>query len=132
MLELSTRVTYFYLDPVGFSADNEMNLQNRRLALRLFFEQDRRSLNPLIRLKVRDYGTPASIAFGRFRIVPHRRELRTISSRIYQLAGEIRTIAARRHTRAIARTVVAVSELLGRDIELGEILGLTAAHRLMA
>jgi hypothetical protein len=45
MLELSTRVTYFYVDPVGFSADNEMILQKRRLALRLFFEQDRRSLD---------------------------------------------------------------------------------------
>jgi hypothetical protein len=77
-------------------------------------------------------GAPASFAFVRFRIVPHRRELRTISSRIYLLAGEIRTIAARRHTPAIARTVVPVSEVLGRDIELEEIPGLTAAHRLMA
>jgi hypothetical protein len=40
MLELLTRVTYFYFDPVEFYADNQMNLQNGRLALRLFFEQD--------------------------------------------------------------------------------------------
>ena len=37
---ISTRVTYFYFDPVEFSADNEMNLQYGRLALRLFFEHD--------------------------------------------------------------------------------------------
>ena len=30
----------FYFDPVKFSADNEMNLQDGRLALRLFFEHD--------------------------------------------------------------------------------------------
>jgi hypothetical protein len=40
MLKLSARVTYFYFDPVKFSADNEMNLQNGQLTLRLFFEQD--------------------------------------------------------------------------------------------
>src|SRR5947209_10843765 len=156
--------------------------------------------------------TPASIEFGRFRLVPHRRELRadggpinlrgrtfdllmalveeqgavvskdelmqrvwpnriveesslpvqisalrnalgvdrnlirTISGRGYQFTGEIRTVAAIPDAPAVAKTAVpihaaprpptnlpeAVSELIGRDVEVEEILGLTAAHRLVA
>jgi hypothetical protein len=40
MLEFLTRVTYFDFDPVEFSTGNQINLQNGRLVLRLFFEQD--------------------------------------------------------------------------------------------
>jgi predicted ATPase/DNA-binding winged helix-turn-helix (wHTH) protein len=155
--------------------------------------------------------TPAIIDFGRFRVVPHRRELladgeplrlggrtfdvlmaliegqgavvskdaligrvwpnriveesslhvqisalrdalgadrnliRTISGRGYQFTGEISTVAASPHTQAVAGTAVQipaaahpstnltepVSELIGREIEFEEILGLTAAHRLV-
>ena len=71
--------------------------------------------------------------------------IRTISGRGYQFTGEIRTIAASPHTQAVAGTAVPVpaaprpptnlpepvSELIGRDVEFEEILGLTAAHRLV-
>jgi DNA-binding winged helix-turn-helix (wHTH) protein len=155
--------------------------------------------------------TPAIIEFGRFRLLPHRRELladgrpihlggrtfdvlmaliegqgavvskdalmervwpnriveesslhvqisalrnalgtdrgliRTISGRGYQFTGEIRTIAASPDTQAVARTPVPVpapprpptnlpepvSELIGREVEFEEILGLAATHRLV-
>jgi hypothetical protein len=74
---------------------------------------------------------PASIEFGCFRITPHRREPQRFSSRGYQFAGEIRMIAAMPHTWAVATSVVPVSELIGRDFEFEEIVGLIAAHRLM-
>jgi predicted ATPase/DNA-binding winged helix-turn-helix (wHTH) protein len=71
--------------------------------------------------------------------------IRTISGRGYQFTGEIRTLAASPDTQAVARTLVPVSapprpptnlpepvsELIGRDVEFKEILGLTAAHRLV-
>src|ERR1700720_4816731 len=74
-----------------------------------------------------------------------RELIRTISGRGYQFTGEIRTIAASPHARAVAKTAVPasapprlatnlpepVSELIGRDDEGEEILGLTAAHRLV-
>jgi predicted ATPase/DNA-binding winged helix-turn-helix (wHTH) protein len=155
--------------------------------------------------------TPASIAFGRFRLLPHRRELladrqpvklggrgfdvlitllegrgkvvsreelmrrvwpgrvveeanlhaqisalraalgaerelvRTVPGRGYQFAGEIRVLAASPDERDGAKFAPAqprpappptnlpepVSELIGRDDELGEILSLAAAHRLV-
>src|SRR5947209_402310 len=73
-----------------------------------------------------------------------RNLIRTISGRGYQFTGEIRTVAASPHAQAVAKTAVpihaaprpptnlpeAVSELIGRDVEVEEILGLTAAHRL--
>jgi|HubBroStandDraft_4_1064222.scaffolds.fasta_scaffold25435_4 hypothetical protein len=43
----------------------------------------------------------------------------------------MRTIAAMPHTWAVATTVVPVSELIRRDFEFEEIVGLIAAHRLM-
>src|SRR6266436_8110130 len=71
--------------------------------------------------------------------------IRTISGRGYQFTGEIRTVAARPDTQAVARTAVPVpaaprtptnvaepvSELIGRDVESEEVLGLAAAHRLV-
>jgi predicted ATPase/DNA-binding winged helix-turn-helix (wHTH) protein len=155
---------------------------------------------------------PAAIEFGRFRILPHRRELlaegrpaelggrafdvlmalieasgavvgtdalmnrvwpdrvveenslqaqiaalrrvfgvdrdliRTIAGRGYQFTGEIRTVLASPNAQAVAgmpqpaltsssrpptNLPEPVSELIGRDAELDEILGLTAAHRLV-
>src|SRR5580700_6375185 len=152
---------------------------------------------------------PAAIEFGRFRIVPHRREvlaegqplglggrafdvltalieasgavvstdvlmnrvwpdriveenslhaqiaalrrafgadrdlIRTVAGRGYQFTGEIRTVSARPNAQAIAgmpqpapsrpRTNLPepVSELIGRDAELDEILGLSTSHRLV-
>jgi predicted ATPase/DNA-binding winged helix-turn-helix (wHTH) protein len=74
-----------------------------------------------------------------------RNLIRTVSGRGYQFTGEIRTIAANPDTQAVARRVVLVSvpprpstnlaepvsELIGRDVEVDEVLGLTAAHRLV-
>src|SRR6267378_4582482 len=71
--------------------------------------------------------------------------IRTISGRGYQFTGEIRTIVASPDTQAGPGTAVPVpaaprpvtnvsepvSELIGRDVESEEILGLTAAHRLV-
>src|SRR6266446_2137681 len=71
--------------------------------------------------------------------------IRTISGRGYQFTGEILTVAARPDTQAVARTAVPVpaaprtptnvaepvSELIGRDVESEEVLGLAAAHRLV-
>src|SRR5207237_1927446 len=71
--------------------------------------------------------------------------IRTISGRGYQFTGEIRTVAASPDTQAFAGTAVqvpiapnpptnlteAVSELIGRDAEVEEVLGLAAAHRLV-
>src|SRR5438067_1721427 len=74
-----------------------------------------------------------------------RNLIRTISGRGYQFTGEIRTVAASPDTPAIANTAVQVpaatrpptnlaepvSELIGREVEFEEILGLAAAHRLV-
>src|SRR5438270_10141513 len=74
-----------------------------------------------------------------------RNLIRTVSGRGYQFTGEIRTIAASPDTQAVARRVVLisvpprpstnlaepVSELIGRELEVDEVLGLTAAHRLV-
>jgi len=71
--------------------------------------------------------------------------IRTISGRGYQFTGEIHTIAARPQARAVAATAASVSaaprppmnlaepvsELIGRDVESEEVLGLTGAHRLV-
>src|SRR6202011_1866346 len=71
-----------------------------------------------------------------------RNLVRTISGRGYQFTGEIRTVSARPDTQTGARTAVpvpaaprpqtnlpeAVSQLIGRDVESEEVLGLAAAH----
>jgi predicted ATPase/DNA-binding winged helix-turn-helix (wHTH) protein len=70
--------------------------------------------------------------------------IRTVSGRGYQFTGEIRTVTEGPHTQAVAGTAVRarapphptnlpapVSELIGRDAELEEILRLTATHRLV-
>src|SRR6202048_1064256 len=74
-----------------------------------------------------------------------RRLIRTISGRGYQFTGEIRTVPASPHAQAVAATAATVSaaprpptnlpepvsELIGRDVEVEEVLGLTATHRLV-
>jgi predicted ATPase/DNA-binding winged helix-turn-helix (wHTH) protein len=71
--------------------------------------------------------------------------IRTVSGRGYQFAGEIRTIsaladrekavgtpeAAPTPSRSSTNLPERVSELIGREIELAEILDLSAAHRLV-
>ena len=71
--------------------------------------------------------------------------IRTIAGRGYQFTGEIRTVLARPSVPATAGSVQPasmpsrpqtnlpepVSELIGRDVELGEILDLSASHRLV-
>jgi predicted ATPase/DNA-binding winged helix-turn-helix (wHTH) protein len=156
-------------------------------------------------------GTPAAIEFGRFRVLPHRREvlaegrpldvggrafdvlmvlieasgavvskhtlmnrvwpdriiednnlqhqisalrrafaadrdlIRTIAGRGYQFTGEIRTISTDLPVQPVTAAAVLippsagiptnlpepVSELIGRDVELNEILDLSASHRLV-
>jgi predicted ATPase/DNA-binding winged helix-turn-helix (wHTH) protein len=74
-----------------------------------------------------------------------RNLIRAVSGRGYQLTGEIRTVAVSPPSQAVAGTDVPVpasprlptnlpepvSELIGRDAEFEEVLGLTAAHRLV-
>src|SRR5712671_4343121 len=74
-----------------------------------------------------------------------RNLIRTVSGRGYQFTGEISTVAASPDTHAVAGTAVQapaplrpltnltepVSELIGRDVEFEEILGLSAAYRLV-
>jgi DNA-binding winged helix-turn-helix (wHTH) protein len=76
---------------------------------------------------------------------PDRDLIRTIAGRGYQFAGEIRTVPAPPHVSVTAGVALQaamprhaqtnlpepVSELIGRDAELGEILDLSAAHRLV-
>jgi predicted ATPase/DNA-binding winged helix-turn-helix (wHTH) protein len=71
--------------------------------------------------------------------------IRTVTGRGYQFTGEIRTVLSRPDAQITVRmpepTLTPsrpptnlpepVSELIGRDAELGEIVGLTASHRLI-
>src|ERR1700686_4896012 len=72
-----------------------------------------------------------------------RELIRTIAGRGYQFTGEIRTVSVRPDARAVAgmqqptpsrpptNLPEPVSELIGRDVELDEILDLGASHRLV-
>jgi predicted ATPase/DNA-binding winged helix-turn-helix (wHTH) protein len=75
---------------------------------------------------------------------PDRDVIRTVSGRGYQFIGEIRAVSERGHElgslgpvaaehRALPPTNVPqpVSELIGRDDELGEVVNLMGAHRLV-
>ena len=71
--------------------------------------------------------------------------IRTVSGRGYQFTGEIRTVSARPDAQAasglpqpppaasrpLTNLPEPISELIGRDVELNEILGLSASHRLV-
>src|SRR6202047_4565741 len=70
--------------------------------------------------------------------------IRTVAGRGYQFTGEIRTVSANPDVQRVATTAVSisasartptnlselVSELIGRDADLDEILDLSASHRL--
>src|SRR3984893_6599329 len=72
-----------------------------------------------------------------------RELIRTIAGRGYQFTGEIRTVSGRPDARAVAgmqqptpsrpptNLPEPVSELIGRDVELDEILDLSSSHRLV-
>ena len=67
--------------------------------------------------------------------------IRTVAGRGYQFIGEIRTVPATpdvhasagapRSAPALTNLPEPISELIGRDLELGEILDLSASHRLV-
>jgi predicted ATPase/DNA-binding winged helix-turn-helix (wHTH) protein len=94
---------------------------------------------------VEDNSLQAQISALRSALGPDRELIRTVAGRGYQFTGEIRILPANPDERAGAGVAAAepaaalpptnlpepVSELVGRDDELGEILNLTAAHRLV-
>jgi DNA-binding winged helix-turn-helix (wHTH) protein len=79
-------------------------------------------------------------AFG-----PERGLIRTVTGRGYQFTGEIRAVSARHDAQKTARMPEStltpsrpptnlpesISELIGREVELNEILDLSASHRLV-
>jgi DNA-binding winged helix-turn-helix (wHTH) protein len=94
---------------------------------------------------VEENNLQAQISALRRALGPDRDFIRTIAGRGYQFTGEIHTLSATRNPHATARMAQPastpsrpptnlpepVSELIGRDVELGEILELSAAHRLV-
>jgi predicted ATPase/DNA-binding winged helix-turn-helix (wHTH) protein len=94
---------------------------------------------------VEENNLQAQIAALRRALGADRDLIRTIAGRGYQFTGEIRMVSASPDPRPAAMTGVPiaasariptnlperVSELIGRDVELDEILDLTASHRLV-
>src|SRR5438874_2410196 len=94
---------------------------------------------------VEDNNLQAQVAALRRALAPDRDLIGTIAGRGYQFTGEIRMVSASPDPRPAAMTGVPiaasmriptnlperVSELIGRDVELDEILDLTASHRLV-
>src|SRR5271170_311924 len=91
---------------------------------------------------VEENSLAAQIAALRAAFGAQRELIRTVSGRGYQFTGEIRTASAGAEREVSAGVTAAdtlpptnlpgpVSELIGRDHELGEILSLAAAHRLV-
>src|SRR5271165_71765 len=88
----------------------------------------------------------AQISALRAALGAERGLIRTVSGRGYQFAGDIRPLSARQDERDETGAAAAaprsappatnlpqpVSELIGRDEELREILGLATAHRLVS
>jgi DNA-binding winged helix-turn-helix (wHTH) protein len=93
---------------------------------------------------IEDNSLAAQIAALRAALGAERALIRTVSGRGYQFTGEIRALAGSLE-QGVARTATAeptsvlpltnapkpVSELIGREEELGEILNLVATHRLV-
>src|SRR5882762_563819 len=86
--------------------------------------------------------TPAIIEFGHYRIAPHRRELlvdglpiqlggRTFDVLMALIEGQGAVVQAPAPLRPLTNLTEPVSELIGRDVEFEEILGLSAAYRLV-
>jgi predicted ATPase/DNA-binding winged helix-turn-helix (wHTH) protein len=94
---------------------------------------------------VEENSLQAQISALRRAFADDRDLIRTIAGRGYQFTGEIRTVSARPDAQATAgmpqptptpsrpptNLPVPVSELIGRDAELDEILDLSASHRLV-
>src|SRR4051812_16274033 len=94
---------------------------------------------------VEENSLQAQISALRRALAADRDLIRTIAGRGYQFTGEIRTVSASRNAQATAgipqprpapsrpptNLPEPVSELIGRDVELGEILDLSASHRLV-
>ena len=88
---------------------------------------------------------PAQITALRRAFGADRDLIRTVPGRGYQFTGEVRTVSTSHDALADATMAVPaaasvraptnlpepVSELIGREVELGEMLGLTASHRLV-
>jgi len=94
---------------------------------------------------VEENSLQAQISALRRAFAADRDLIRTIAGRDDQFTGEIRTVSARPDAQLVATTAVpytpptptptnlpeAVSELIGRDAELDEILALSTSHRLV-
>ena len=94
---------------------------------------------------VEENALQAQISALRTAFGSERELIRTVAGRGYQFTGEIRTVSARPDAQITARMPEPtrtpslpptnlperVSELIGRDAELGDIVGLTASHRLI-
>jgi DNA-binding winged helix-turn-helix (wHTH) protein len=94
---------------------------------------------------VEENNLQAQIAALRRAFGADRDLIRTIAGRGYQFTGDIRTVSASPNVQATAgmpqstpapsrpptNLPEAVSELIGRDIDLAEILDLSASHRLV-
>jgi predicted ATPase/DNA-binding winged helix-turn-helix (wHTH) protein len=95
------------------------------------------------RRTVTDNNLQVQIAALRNALGADRDLIRTVAGRGYQFTGEVLSTSVGSHSQPSASAVAppsdgvranlpeAVSELIGRDVELGEILALVAAHRLV-
>jgi DNA-binding winged helix-turn-helix (wHTH) protein len=94
---------------------------------------------------VEENNLQAQISALRRVLAPDRALIRTVTGRGYLFTGDIRTVSAYTYAPATVGSAQQaftpfrpqtnlpepVSELIGRDVELGEILGLIASHRLV-
>src|SRR5262245_5579335 len=80
---------------------------------------------------VEEHNLHAQISALRRVLGADRDLIRTITGRGYQFTGEIRTAAAPATTARRTNLPETVSELIGREAELGEISDLVARHRLV-
>src|SRR6266478_1935874 len=83
---------------------------------------------------VEENNLPAQIAVLRKVFGADRHLIRTVAGRGYQFTGEIHTAAAAAPSPPARMTNLpeAVSELIGREAELGEVTALATAHRLVS
>src|SRR5215831_18019598 len=84
---------------------------------------------------VQENNLPAQILMLRKAFGPDRDLIRTVAGRGYQFTGDVRTTAATVACPAPSRMTnlpEAVSELIGREAELGEVTALAVEHRLVS
>ena len=65
-------------------------------------------------------------AFG-----PDRSLIRTVSGRGYHFTGDLRTVPAAGHAASVANLPMLVSDLIGRESEIRDVMALVTAHRLV-